>query len=197
MSPDPKSAARSWVIVDEMLDYFLGLGPKATVADLDTDPDTNTIGDKLLTEVTSTYASADTRDPAQLKTFIAQGRKLILYHGASDPSIPASQSIRFYQELTKQQGGTAKTQQNVRLFLVPGMHHCGGGPAPDQFDTLSAIEAWVEHGHAPKVIQASTKSEAPVQHRLPLCAYPLQARYRGVGALNDPTNWSCATTRAG
>jgi hypothetical protein len=88
----------------------------------------------------ATYAEGNTRDPAQLKRCIAQGRKLILYHGTSDPSIATSQSIAFYQALAKQQQGIERTQKNVRLFLVPGMHHCSGGPAPDQFDTLSAIE---------------------------------------------------------
>ena len=55
---------------------------------------------------------------------------MILYHGASDPSIPASQSIAFYRELAVQQQGIERTQENVRLFLVPGMHHCSGGPGP-------------------------------------------------------------------
>ena len=194
---DPKAAARSWVIVDEMLTYFLGQGPGATVADLDTDPGSNTIGDKLLTMMDAAYAESDTRDPARLKPFIAQGRKLILYHGASDPSIPASQSIAFYRELAEQQQGIERTRENVRLFLVPGMHHCSGGPAPDRFDTLSAIEAWVEHGKAPDAIQASTGPNAPVQRRLPLCPFPLQARYHGAGAITDPANWSCVAGIAG
>ena len=193
---DPKAAPRSWAIVKEMLTYWLGLGPSATVADLDIDPATNTVGDKLLAMMDATYAEGNTRDPAQLKPFIAQGRKMILYHGASDPSIPASQSIAFYRELAEQQQGIERTQENVRLFLVPGMHHCSGGPAPDRFDTLSAIEAWVEHGKAPDAIQASTKPESPVQHRLPLCPYPQQARYRGTGEITDPSNWSCAAGTA-
>ena len=193
---DPKAAPRSWVIVDEMLTYWLGLGPRATVADLDIDPGTNTVGDKMLAMMDATYAEGDTRDPAQLKPFIAQGRKMILYHGASDPSIPASQSIAFYRELAEQQQDIERTQENVRLFLVPGMHHCSGGPAPDRFDTLSAIEAWVEYGKAPDAIQASTRPESPVQHRLPLCPYPKQARYRGTGEITDPSSWSCATGTA-
>jgi feruloyl esterase len=193
---DPKAAPRAWALVKEMLTYWLGLGPSATVADLDVDPDTNTVGDKMRAMIDTTYAEGDTRDPAQLKPFIAQGRKMILYHGASDPSIPASQSIAFYRELAEQQHGIARTQANVRLFLVPGMHHCSGGPAPDRFDTLSAIEAWAEHGRAPDAIQASTRPESPVPHRLPLCPYPQQARYRGTGEITDPTNWSCATVTA-
>jgi feruloyl esterase len=194
---NPKAAPRSWALVREMLTYWLGLGPSATVADLDIDPDTNTVGDKMLAMMNATYAEGNTRDPALLKPFIAQRRKMMLYHGASDPSIPASQSISFYRELVEQQQGIERTQENVRLFLVPGMHHCSGGPAPDRFDTLSAIEAWVEHGRAPDAIQASTKAENPVQHRLPLCPYPKQARYHGTGEITDPSNWSCAAGTAG
>lgn len=189
---DPKAAPRSWVIVKEMLRYWLGLGAGATVADLDVDPGTNTIGDKLLAMMDAAYAEGNTRDPAKLKPFIAQGRKMILYHGTSDPSIPASQSIAFYRELAEQQQGIERTQQTVRLFLVPGMYHCSGGPGPDRFDTLSALEAWVEHGKAPDAIQASSKPASPVQHRLPLCPYPQRARYRGAGEIDDPSNWSCA-----
>ncbi len=189
---DAKAAPRSWALVTEALTYWLGLGPGATVADIDVDPATNTVGDKMLAMMEATYAEGNTRDPAMLKPFIAQGRKMILYHGASDPSIPASQSIAFYRELAGQQQGVERTQQNVRLFLVPGMHHCSGGPAPDRFDTLSALEAWVEHGKAPDVIEASTRPESPVQHRLPLCPYPQQARYGGTGEITDPSNWSCA-----
>jgi feruloyl esterase len=154
------------------------------------------VGDKLLAMVDATYAEGNTRDPAKLKPFIARGRKMILYHGTSDPSIPASQSIAFWRELAEQQGGVARANETVRLFLVPGMHHCSGGPAPDRFDTLSALEAWVEHGQAPDAIQASAKPESPLQHRLPLCPYPQQARYRGTGEIADPANWSCAAGTA-
>jgi feruloyl esterase len=183
------------VLVKEMLTYWLGLGPAATVADLDVDPATNTVGDKALAMMEATYAEGTARDPAKLKPFLAQGRKMIFYHGASDPSTPASQSIAFYRELAEHQG-LARAQENVRLFLVPGMHHCSGGPGPDRFDTLSALEAWVEHGKAPEVIQASTRPDDPVQHRLPLCPYPQQARFRGTGEIGDPTSWRCAAATA-
>lgn len=196
-SADPAKAPRSWTLVQEMITSWLGLGPNASVADLDVDGRTNTVGNKMLALMNDTYAEGNARDPARMKNFIAQGRKMIIYHGASDPSIPASQSTAFYRELAAQQRGLARAQQNVRLFLVPGMHHCSGGPAPDQFDTLSALEAWVEHGQPPAAIQASTKPDAPVQHHLPLCPYPQQARYRGAGDLNDPANWRCAAAKAG
>lgn len=74
----------------------------------------------------------------------------------------------------------------MRLFLVPRMRHCSRGASPDQFDTLSALEAGAGHGKAPNAIQASTNPDSPVQHRLPLCPYPQQGRYRGTGEINDP-----------
>ena len=73
---------------------------------------------------------------------------MIIYHGTSDPAIPAARSIMFYQALAATLHGRQKAEASVRLFLVPGMQHCSGGIGPDQFDTLSAIEAWVEHGQA-------------------------------------------------
>jgi feruloyl esterase len=130
-------------------------------------------------------------DPA-VAPFIEQGRKLILYHGTSDPAIPAERSIMFYHALATTLHGMPRAQASVRLFLVPGMQHCSGGIGPDQFDTLSAIEAWVEHGKAPDAIEASTKPDASAPHSLPLCPYPQQARYSGSGALGDLANWKCA-----
>jgi hypothetical protein len=102
----------------------------------------------------------ETKDPAKLLPFIQQGRKLIIYHGASDPAIPAARSILFYHELATALHGVDKAEASVRLFLVPGMQHCSGGIGPDQFDTLSAIEAWVEHGRAPTEIAATTNLTA-------------------------------------
>lgn len=141
------------------------------------------------------FESGDGYDAAKLKPFIAQGGKLILYHGASDPSIPAERTIMFYRELTALLGGREPTQKNVRLFLVPGMHHCGGGVGPDQFDTLTALESWVEQGQAPTTILATTRSDSTVQHRLPLCPYPEQAKYSS-GALADERNWKCVADKA-
>jgi len=145
----------------------------------------------------TTYAEGEVRDPGRLNPFLAQGRKLIIYHGASDPSIPASQSIAFYRELAARHNGFAATQTLVRLFLVPGMHHCSGGAGPDQFDTLSALETWVEKGKAPDAILASTKPDSPIQHHLPLCPYPQQGRYNGTGDINDAANWRCTSNNDG
>ncbi|MDT7950069.1 MAG: tannase/feruloyl esterase family alpha/beta hydrolase [Acetobacteraceae bacterium] len=187
---DPEQEPRAWALVQEMVAHWLALGPKASVADLDVDGQTNTVGDKMLALMKKTYAEGEVRDPRKLAAFLAQGRKMILYHGTSDPSIPPSQSIAFYNEL-RQQRGSARNAASVRLFLVPDMHHCSGGPGPDQFDTLSALEDWVERGKPPAAIQASTRPDSPAPHRLPLCPYPQQGRFSGGGSMADPANWQC------
>jgi hypothetical protein len=114
------------------------------------DPRTNTVGESLVAAVDRTFAQAETKNPAKLLPFIQQGRNMILYHGTSDPALPAARTVQFYQDLSALLYGRDKAAASVRLFLVPGMQHCSGGIGPDQFDTLSAIEAWVEHGKPPR-----------------------------------------------
>lgn len=189
---DPDAPPRGWMFARQALSYWLGLGPDQKMATLDADPRTNTVGDKLVAMVERALGPGETKNPAKLLPFIQQGRKLIIYHGTSDPAIPAARSIQFYHELSATLHGMVRTEASVRLFLVPGMQHCSGGIGPDQFDTLSAIEAWVEHGRAPEAIAASTKPDSATPHRLPLCPYPQQARYSGNGAVGDSANWHCA-----
>ena len=187
------AAPRGWTFARQALSFWMGMGPQQSMLGLDVDPKTNTVGDKLVAVLDRTYGPAETEDPAKMLPFIQQGRKLIFYHGTSDPAIPTARTIQFYNDLTRTLHGMAKTQASVRLFLVPGMKHCSGGIGPDQFDTLSAIETWVEHGQAPVAIPASTKPDSPEPHSLPLCPYPQQARYAGTGKLTDAANWTCAT----
>jgi feruloyl esterase len=189
---NPGAAPRGWVFARQSLTYWLGLGPDQKMAALDVDPGTHTVGDKLVAMTESALGSAETKNPAKLLPFLRHGGKLIMYHGASDPALPASRSILFYRQLAARLHGVDKAAAAVRLFLVPGMQHCSGGIGPDQFDTLSAIEAWVEHHKAPDVIEASTKPDAAVPHHLPLCPFPQQALYSGHGEMNDAGNWSCA-----
>jgi hypothetical protein len=142
-----------------------GMGPDMTVADLDVDPSTNTVGARLLAMMDATYAQGNTRDSARLRRFIAQGRKLILYHGASDPLIATSQSIAFYQELIRQQQGIERTQKNVRLFLVQcqfpsvtvSFNLAGGGSLGDAVTAVQQAE--VEPG-VPSTLTGSFQGTA-------------------------------------
>jgi feruloyl esterase len=188
---NPDAPPRGWMFARQALSYWLGLGPNANMAALDVDPHTNVAGDRLVALVNHAMGPGETKDPAKLLPFIRQGRKMIIYHGTSDPAIPAARSIMFYEELAATLHGKQKVEASVRLFLVPGMQHCSGGIGPDQFDTLSAIEAWVERGQAPDAIAAHTSPDTATPHSLPLCPYPQQARYSGTGALDDTANWKC------
>lgn len=139
-------------------------------------------------------------NPAGLQAFKARGGKMIVYHGNSDPVFSVNDTINWYQALNGNHGGRA--DHFTRLFTVPGLNHCQGGPATDQFDFLSPLVAWVEQGQAPQAITASVRPginpDVPADwvvngkpRTRPLCAYPTQARYVGTGDINDAANFRC------
>jgi feruloyl esterase len=136
----------------------------------------------------------DTYRDATLAAFRERGGKLLIFHGTADPIFSALESIDYYERLTRSAGGPSRTSRWARLFLVPGMNHCAGGPATDSFDGLGAITEWVEHGTAPARIDASalaTNQYFPGRTR-PLCPFPAAARYKGTGSLEDGANFVCA-----
>ncbi len=121
--------------------------------------------------------------------FRKHGGKLLLYTGVSDPVFSAVDLIRYYKEIEQDNGGATEVPSLARLFLVPGMNHCSGGPGLDDFDALGAMQNWVEHGKAPESIVASGRA-FPGRTR-PLCAYPLIAKYSGQGNPEDSGSFSC------
>jgi feruloyl esterase len=88
-------------------------------------------------------------------------------------------------------GAVSKIDQQVRMFLVPGMGHCGGGDGPNSFDTLAALDQWVENGKAPEQMIASHATAGKTDRTLPLCAYPKLAAYTGSGSIDDDANFVC------
>jgi feruloyl esterase len=112
-----------------------------------------------------------------LGTFSGHGGKLIFFHGVSDPWFSAKDTISYYERLGAANGNPTQVLQWSRLFLVPGMGHCGGGAATlDRFDMLDAVVNWVEKGTAPDAVVA-TGGAFPGRSR-PLCAYPEHAHYK-------------------
>jgi len=130
-------------------------------------------------------------DPSKYGAFFSQGGKLLMYHGYDDLIISPYSSVWFYEDLAEKNGGYEKLEGHARLFMVPGMQHCNGGSGPNAFDTLSALEKWVEKGVAPDAITATHSTSNVVDRSMPLCKFPEQARYKGSGDLNDSSNWSC------
>jgi feruloyl esterase len=125
-----------------------------------------------------------------LSAFGARGGKLVVVHGASDPIFSLHDVIAWWKGVDAVEKGQAA--RFVRLFNVPGMEHCGGGPATDQFDAFGAVVAWVERGTAPDRIVGTARAQTPWPGRTrPLCAYPAQARYRGTGDVEDAASFVC------
>jgi feruloyl esterase len=137
------------------------------------------------------HASDPLVEPAStnLSTFAGNGGKLIFFHGDSDPWFSPLDTLGYYQSLATTNGGAEKVSEWSEMFLVPGMGHCGGGPALDQFDMLGAVVNWVEKGAAPTSVIATGKT-FPGRSR-PLCAYPKHAQYAGRGDTNDAKNFNC------
>lgn len=137
------------------------------------------------------HASDPLVEPAStnLSTFSAQGGKLIFFHGMSDPWFSLLDTLGYYQSLAASNGGAAKVEEWSRLYLVPGMAHCGGGPSLDHFDMLTAVVRWVEKGVAPDSVRA-TGAAFPGRSR-PLCSYPKHAQYTGKGDREDAANFDC------
>jgi feruloyl esterase len=151
-------------------------------------------------------------DP-DLRRFQARGGKLILYHGWSDAAIPAQHVIDYYESVQKRLGAT-QTASFVRLYMVPGMQHCGGGSGPNVFGQASvgagdpgsniaaALERWVEQGVAPNEIVATkyktgSNPASGVARTRPLCPYPKVARYKGTGSIDEAANFACVVPQRG
>lgn len=129
-------------------------------------------------------------DSTDLSAFKAHGGTLIIAHGVSDPIVSIIDTIRWWNDLNRVNRGRAG--EFVRLFAVPGMNHCSGGPATDQFDAFGALVDWVEKGVAPDRIVATARMAAPWPGRTrPLCVYPQQARYKGTGSIENAENFVC------
>jgi feruloyl esterase len=129
-------------------------------------------------------------DP-NLRPFVYHGGKLLTYHGWADATIPSRASVAYYESVQDTMGGPSKTADWYRMFMVPGMGHCRGGEGPNTFDTVSALEQWVENGRAPERIVASHSRDGRVDRTRPLCPYPQVARYDGRGSIDDAASFTC------
>jgi feruloyl esterase len=136
-------------------------------------------------------AMKDTMDAVDpdLGPFFQHGGKLIQYHGWNDPGVAPQGSVNYYRAVA------AKMSRNVgdeyRLFMVPGMGHCGGGDGTSTFNMIGALEQWVEDGKAPDSIPASRVRNGVADRTRPLCPYPQVAAYRGSGSTDDAASFVC------
>ena len=189
-SPSPIS----WQFVDHFLKYVVERTPTFDLRNFGVSTN-GVVSEQALKLFDERSEAGDGDVPAKLKPFIAQKRKLLVYHGFSDPALPPFRTIRYYKNLAKITNGFDELQEHVRLFMVPGMQHCGGGPGPNLFNTLTVLDNWVEHGVAPNGIVAThfvnNNPALGVDRTMPLCKFPEQAVFNGGGNVNSATNWQC------
>jgi feruloyl esterase len=180
-----------------------GIPSSATnFANFDFHRDVDTVDDQL-----ARVLNANSTD---LGEFREHGGKLIIYHGWADPLIPSQSSINYFNALVgnhadeaqparfEQDGNPAlrRTQSYTRLFMVPGMYHCSGGPGPNTFDALTPLVNWVEKDVAPDTIIATkfvNDTPPAVEMTRPLCVFPKVAKYIGSGGTNLAQNFTCVT----
>ena len=194
----------SGVSSSDFMRYSLFSNPAWEFRTFDFDRDVQTLEEKLAAVTNATNPD--------LEEFRKLGHKLLYYHGAADPLIPAQNGINYYERVeaaqAKRGNNAAATQGFFRAFLVPGLYHCSGGPGANGFgtsspassadadhDIVSAVSRWVDSGQAPdRIIAARYVDNNPAKgvafHR-PLCPWPLAARYKGQGDSADAANWSC------
>lgn len=151
--------------------------------------DSQTVSSALLKQYDDSLREGDARDPQKLLPFLRKNGKLIMFHGYADTSISPFGSIAFYNDLlaTGKQASVVP-QNNVALFMVPGMGHCGGGTTPTKFDSLSALQDWTEGGAFPHQIIAV--SDDTPDYSMPLCPYPEMATLTGQSP-RKANDWTC------
>jgi feruloyl esterase len=120
-----------------------------------------------------------------LSKFKSSGGKLLMFHGWSDTGITPETTIWYYDQVLRKMGNHQSDW--MRLFMVPGMGHCGGGPGVNGFDQIGTLERWVEKGLAPNSVMGTGANGLT----RPVCAYPQAPEYKGSGDLKDAANWAC------
>jgi feruloyl esterase len=140
----------------------------------------------------------DANDPDLTRFLIENDGKLILYHGWSDALITPVGTVEYYESMVGETfaGDVRAARERARLFMIPGMGHCSGGPGPNTWDKLAPLVAWVERGEAPEAVIAQHRTSGAVDNERPIFAFPDRATYSGpAGGQNNPVNWVRANFR--
>lgn len=125
-----------------------------------------------------------------IRPFIDRGGKLLIYHGWGDTNVPPRSSVVYFNQMVETMGA-GPVASAVRMYMAPGMGHCGAGEGPNVFDTVTAVEQWREHGKAPAEIIASRIEDGRVVRTRPLCPFPQLAQYKGSGSTDQAENFAC------
>jgi hypothetical protein len=144
--------------------------------------------DKFPAKVEELRQILDATD-TDLSAFRRHGGKLLMYYGWADPQLNPRVGVEYYEQVVEKMGDS--TGDFFRLFMVPGMFHCGGGVGTSVFDAATPVVKWVEEGSAPAKIEAKRVVEGKVVRTRPLCPYPQVARYQGSGSIDEAASFRC------
>ena len=129
-------------------------------------------------------------DDADITGFQKRGGKVLVWHGWADPLIYPQGTIEYYERVREKLG--AKIDDVMRLYLAPGVGHCGGGEGAPPQAPFQALQAWVEQGVRPETLAAVRRDQAgKVVRSRPLCRYPGVAKYKGAGNIDDAASFTC------
>ncbi|MBL4639253.1 MAG: tannase/feruloyl esterase family alpha/beta hydrolase [Kordiimonadaceae bacterium] len=128
-------------------------------------------------------------DNPDMRDFRDSGNKLMVLHGWADPAVPPNATIEWYEMVSNTMGGRDQIHDYMRLFLMPGLNHCDGGVGPETFEALSLLEDWVENGNAPDMMMTNKLFQGEVERTRPVYPYPLEAKYKGRGSIDDAKNF--------
>jgi hypothetical protein len=158
--------------------YFLVQDPR-----LDWTTITPDLYERLWNQSVEEFGAVIGTDNPDLSEFRNRGGKAIMWHGWADQLISAEGTVDYYNRVEQFMGGAKKTSQFLRLFMAPGVGHCGGGAGPAPSGQLEALLNWVEEGKAPEILTATSRDRTgTITRSRPLCHYPLVAKYKGTGS---------------
>ena len=123
-----------------------------------------------------------------------RGGKIVHYHGWADTAVVPQMSIAYYDSVVEKMGAK-ETRDFYKLYMVPGMFHCGGGVGCSTVDWLTPMVDWMEKGVAPETLIGSRIDGGETKRTRPICPYPQVAKYKGTGSIDEAANFTCAAAR--
>jgi feruloyl esterase len=168
--------------------YFLAQNPQ-----LDWTTITPAAYERYWDQSVEQYSAVIGTDNPDLTSFRDHGGKVIIWHGWADQLISSEGTVDYYKRVQETMGGARKTSEFARLFMAPGVGHCGGGSGPAPYGQLDALVSWVEEGKPPETLPAARRDQVgAITRSRPLCPYPLVARYKGTGSTDDAASFVCS-----
>jgi hypothetical protein len=186
VAPQPGAKPADFNLAEGVMRYLILDPPQAEYDFMKFDYDRDT----ALVERWSKLADAKDAD---LSKFRKSGGKLIMTYGWADQILQPMMGVNYYEAIVNKSGRS--TTDFARLFMMPGVAHCGGGIGPDRIDAVTAVIDWVEKNKAPDSLLASKVTGGAVVRTRPLCPYPQVARYKGQGSIDDAANFSCVAPK--